>query len=380
MVSLSALEIGTGGLDGRAAAVHRQDRTGDVPRSQRGQEGDRIGDLVGLRRALQQRCGTEGCGTSGVGAAGEDRAGGDGVDVHSVGAVFRRPGSGESRESRLGRAIGSASGQADLPGHAPHVDHTSVAARSHARCQPGHQVEGGADVAGDERIESGGVQVRGLAEPGESAVVDQDIHVTGLVGEAIDFRQVVQGRRDEPCAPAVPLDLLDGRGSPGRVTAVDDHEVTVLGQPHSGSPADAGGRSGHQSDLRMNVQVEMFADHDGSLLRASQTCLSDHTQTLNRPVYLCQMLVRSGWPPAGMVLGLSVVGRAAVEVGVPSHKGFRFPAEADPVRAAVGRQPHTGGALAQLTQYSDTGSAYALLQATWPQGPARSSRPLQKYR
>src|SRR4029078_4562999 len=87
--------IGIRFLDRSASAVCGDGGAGDVARARRGEEGDDLRDLLGLRGAAH-RCGfTERSDELRARRRGGiDRSGGDRVDAHPARAVLRGPGAG----------------------------------------------------------------------------------------------------------------------------------------------------------------------------------------------------------------------------------------------------------------------------------------------
>ena len=189
------------------------------------------------------------------GTAGVHRPGSDGVHTNAARAELRRPGAGQGGPGGVGRAVGGGAGQADLSGHAADVDDASGSALDHGGGQCRDKVVGGAHVAVEQGVEGLGPEVFGRAEPGEPGVVDQHVHPPGLGGQARDPVRIAQVRGDEPGLPAGLLDRLDGLLPAARITAVHQDFVAVGGELERDRPADAGGCTGHQRDLRMEVEV-----------------------------------------------------------------------------------------------------------------------------
>jgi hypothetical protein len=81
------------------------------------------------------------------------------------------------------------------------------------------------------------------------AVVDQDVHVAGLLGELHDAVEVVEVGSDEACTASPLLDRGDGLGATLRVTADDDHFGARLGELERHCAADARGCPGDERAL-----------------------------------------------------------------------------------------------------------------------------------
>ena len=119
-------------------------------------------------------------------------------------------------------------------------------------CHPGsdrgHELVGRTDVAREERVEGGGIEVGRGTEPREPAVVDEDVHVTGFLGELGHVVGVGEVGRHEAGVPACLFDGSDRCCTALRVAPVHDHVEAVTRQLQGHRPSDARRCSGDESD------------------------------------------------------------------------------------------------------------------------------------
>jgi len=83
----------------------------------------------------------------------------------------------------------------------------------------------GADVAEEQRVEGGGVEIRARTEPGEASVVDEHVDVSRIPGELIDLLWVGKVRCHESGVTACVFDRSDRLLRPvAAVASVHDDE------------------------------------------------------------------------------------------------------------------------------------------------------------
>ena len=107
------------------------------------------------------------------------------VRVSDSRAAFTRPVRGAAREP-------------DLAGHTADVDDATRAPGGHPRRQSRHQEVRGADVAGEQGVERGDVEVGGRADPRLPRVVHQHVDVADRFDEARDVGGIAKVGGDEP--------------------------------------------------------------------------------------------------------------------------------------------------------------------------------------
>lgn len=104
-----------------------------------------------------------------------------------------------------------------------------------------------------------GVEVGGGTEPGNAGVVDEDVDLAGLLGEASDCGGIADVRGDEARPSALGRDRVDDVLSTLGIAPVDQDFGTVTGEPQRDRAADPGGRSGDERLLALEVVVIVVA-------------------------------------------------------------------------------------------------------------------------
>lgn len=146
---------------------------------------------------------------------------------------------GQRRQGGLGRAVGGATGQTDGAGHARHVDDAAPAFLSHGGGQRSDQEIGGADVAVEEHVELGLVQLRGGAEPRTPGVVHEHVDVARLFSEAPCSRHLRQVGLHEASPSSPGLDLGHDLATTSGMAAVNDNVPALVRQSHGRRSSDA---------------------------------------------------------------------------------------------------------------------------------------------
>src|SRR5262249_784279 len=136
------------------------------------------------------------------------------------------PAAGELFDHRLAGAIENPDGQAHGGDPGADVDDRATAALGHRRGELGHEVEGGADVDGDDPIEGFIVSLGGGWSRVGPGVVDQDVDAAteglgGVVGQSPGGGRCWRGELggDERGAAPGCGDFLDDAGPAPRVAA-----------------------------------------------------------------------------------------------------------------------------------------------------------------
>src|SRR5206468_2399174 len=127
-----------------------------------------------------------------------------------------------------------------LPSHAADVDDASGPARDHPRRKRRHERERRANVGREQGVERGHVEFCSGSSGPKTSVVDQDVDIAYLSGQACDACGITEIGRYEPGAPALRSDRLDRLGTPRSVAAVDDDLGARGGEPEGDRFADTG--------------------------------------------------------------------------------------------------------------------------------------------
>ena len=191
---------------------------------------------------------------------GIDDSRGKGVDADSVGGTVPRQGDGQREDRPLGRGVGSAGGKpAVLGGERAHAEDHSPAARH-------HQVQGGlraeehplqVDVDLLVPLFLGAVVNLGVYQV--SGVVDEDVEVAELRGDAIDSLAHFPGRGDvHPDRQAGNRQIGAGRRRRSLVDIGDRHAGPLPGEAPAYRLADSATATGHKCCSAFELSCHPF--------------------------------------------------------------------------------------------------------------------------
>ena len=110
-----------------------------------------------------------------------------------------------------------------------------------------------ADVAGEHPVKRVDVELRRRPEDGHPGVVDKDVDIADLAGEAPDVCGVAEVGGHEARLTASGGDRLDGLGATRRVTAMDENLGPVSGQVEGHRAANARRCPSDQRPLPLEV-------------------------------------------------------------------------------------------------------------------------------
>ena len=158
------------------------------------------------------------------------RSGDDGVDSDAGGAELGCPGPGHRRQCGLGGAVGGATGETDLAGHAPDVDDAAASPSGHLRCQRSDEEVRRSDVGGEKPIEGRHVELRRRSEPGEPGVVDQDVDPADLLDQTLQLGRIAEIGGHEARLAALGCDGVNDCFTTAGVASVHDDFGAVAGE------------------------------------------------------------------------------------------------------------------------------------------------------
>src|SRR5207247_10170983 len=166
----------------------------------------------------------------------------DGVHPYAAGTDLRSPGARQRREGGLRRPVGCATRETDLAGHAADVDDAALAPRRHPRRERGDEEECGADVAGEQGVERGDIEVRRRAEPREPGVVDQHVNIANSFDQTLKVGWIAEVGTNEARPAARSGNRFYRLGGSGGIAAMDDDLGAVARQLQGDCRADPGRR------------------------------------------------------------------------------------------------------------------------------------------
>ena len=109
------------------------------------------------------------------------------------------------------------------------------------------------DVAGEHPVERGDLELRGRAEERDPGVVDQDVHLADVVGQARHVGRVAEAGSDEAGLAASGSDLFDRLGATGGIATVNDDLRAVPRKLQRDRATDPRRRARHQRPLPFEV-------------------------------------------------------------------------------------------------------------------------------
>jgi pimeloyl-[acyl-carrier protein] synthase len=247
--------------DSCASTVGRQDGASDVTRPLRSQEGDDLGDLLGLGGTVHQVGSAETGDELFISRVGVHRAGGDGVDPDPCAAVLGGPGAGQPVDRGHSRRARRSARQSQRRGHAGDIDDAAVPALGHHGRECPDEEEWRAHVDREQGIDGPGASAGSRAPCAESAVVDQNFDRPDLLGQCGDGIGVPQVGGHEARRSTPLLDHLNDACAARGVPAVDENGKAVLGETDRDRASDAGSGPGNQCCPGVDIGVELMGSN-----------------------------------------------------------------------------------------------------------------------